>query len=136
MDPFGFYALVVDDNPLIRLDAQTILTKAGFRVFAAAGCDEALEVLSAHGHGIGLLFTDIEMPPDLKTGLDLARYCASGWPHIGILVASGSTRPDAGKLPNGAIFIHKPFDDAVIRRHLRQLLPEQQQPTRLKMASM
>ncbi|MCZ0964256.1 response regulator [Paracoccus benzoatiresistens] len=134
MDPFAFYALVVDNNPLFRMNAQAILAKAGFRVFAAAKCEDALEILSKRGHGITLLFTDVEMPSGTMTGFSLARYCASGWPHIGILVAAGANLPKQGDLPAHVRFIQKPFNEAVVKHHLKQVLPEQQQPCRLRMA--
>ncbi|MDQ1902654.1 response regulator [Paracoccus sp. WLY502] len=132
MDQSAFYALVADDSPLIRMDAQAILTDAGFRVFGAAGGEEALEILATHGHGIKLLFTDVQMPPGTLTGFDLARCCASAWPHIGILVASGATLPGSDDLPERAVFIEKPFDDALVKRQLKRILPEQQQPPCLR----
>lgn len=134
MDPFAFYALVVDDNPLIRMDAQTILTNAGFRVFGASGCDEALEILALRGHALTLLFTDVQMPPGTMTGIDLARWCATQWPHVGILVTSAVLLPSTDDLPDGAAFIRKPFDAAVVRHHLKQILPGHRQPLRLRMS--
>lgn len=37
MDPFAFYALLVDDNPLVRMDAQTILPMQAFRSLGLPG---------------------------------------------------------------------------------------------------
>ena len=79
-DPFARYALVADDDPLIRMDAQAILIEAGFRVYAAAGYEDAMEILTSWGHGIHLLFTDVQMPPGEMTGFELARRCAEHWP--------------------------------------------------------
>ena len=125
LDPFARYALVADDSPLIRMDAQAILTKAGFRVFTAAGFEDAMEILASRGHGIRLLFTDVQMPPGRMTGCNLARRCARSWPEIAIIVTSGATPPEAGDLPQGALFIPKPFSEEAVRGCIRQLLKDQ-----------
>ncbi|MFC3631863.1 response regulator [Paracoccus angustae] len=62
MDRFERYALVADDEPLIRMDVQAILTKAGFQVLTAAGAEEALDILLRRSPKIELLFTDVQMP--------------------------------------------------------------------------
>ncbi|MES5100264.1 response regulator [Agrobacterium sp. BA1120] len=67
------YALVVDDDGLIRMHAMDILEDAGFRVLGAANAEEALLVLQKHGEDIQLLFTDVQMPPGELNGFHLAR---------------------------------------------------------------
>ncbi|MGN7871543.1 response regulator [Paracoccus sp. 22332] len=123
-DPFARYALVADDNPLIRMDAQAILTEAGFRVYTAAGYEDAMEILASSGHGIHLLFTDVQMPPGTRNGYDLARRCARDWPKIGILVASGATPPGPDDLPKSALFLDKPFSADTVNGCLNQLFPD------------
>ncbi|WP_306752834.1 response regulator [Paracoccus actinidiae] len=108
MDRFSPYALVADDDALIRMDACNILKDAGFRCYEAATADKAIEVLDKFGQNVQLLFTDVEMPPSAMTGFDLARRCAQDWPEIGILVASGGRRPGPGDMPDGAEFISSP----------------------------
>jgi CheY-like chemotaxis protein len=107
-DRSGQFALVVDDDPIIRMDAADILTDAGFQTHEAANVSEALEMLEASGDNIQLLFTDVQMPGD-ENGFDLARKCATRWPHIGMVVASGQLSPKADELPEQAAFISKPF---------------------------
>lgn len=123
MDRFARYALVADDNPLIRMDVQAILTDAGFGVFTAAGVEDAMEILASRSHAIKLLFTDVQMPPGTLTGYDLACRCARSWPEIGIIVASGASPPNPGDLPEGAVFIHKPFSADGVRTCLGQVMP-------------
>jgi CheY-like chemotaxis protein len=60
--------LVVDDEPLIRMNAAAMLEDAGFGVLEAADADDALAVLDNHPE-IGVLFTDINMPGSMD-GLD------------------------------------------------------------------
>ncbi|MDQ0319006.1 CheY-like chemotaxis protein [Pararhizobium capsulatum DSM 1112] len=54
----GPIALVVDDEPLVRMDTADIIAEAGFHVIEAATADEAFEFLKKH-NSLRLLFTDI-----------------------------------------------------------------------------
>ncbi|SNR67958.1 response regulator [Paracoccus sediminis] len=128
MDRHSPYALVADDDALIRMDACEILKEAGFRCHDAATAEQAVELLATFGQNVQLLFTDVSMPPGKMTGFDLARHCAQNWPHIGILVASGGPPPDPGDMPDGALFIRKPFTPDVVREHLLKILPEGRRP--------
>lgn len=129
---FSPYALVADDDALIRMDVAHILQDAGFRVHEAANVDEALMILDGQGAGIQLLFTDVQMPPSKRDGFELARQCAKDWPRIKILVASGQAKPQPGDMPEGAVFIGKPFSAEVVYDRLQELLPDGEQPAPLK----
>ncbi len=135
MDHFTPYALVVDDDTLVRMDASFILQDAGFRTFQAGTPEAAMGLLDEHHDAIQLLFTDVNMPPSALTGYDLARYCAGTWPEIGILVASGQQAPQPGDLPESAVFIHKPFSTSVVIAHLKKILPDGKQPKQLRVAA-
>ncbi|PVE55356.1 response regulator [Rhizobium rhizogenes] len=126
------FALVVDDDALIRMDAANILEEAGFRVLEAATPEEALSVLEQRGDSVQLLFTDVQMPPSELDGFYLAKECAASWPEIGIIVASGQIEPKAEDLPDGAIFVRKPFSADVVHDHLQRLLPDGKKPEPLK----
>jgi len=88
-DNYTPYALVADDDVIIRMDAVDILETAGFRVKEASNVEEALELLESDANRFQLLFTDVQMPPSEITGFDLANKCSKNWPHISILIASG-----------------------------------------------
>ena len=126
------FALVADDDDLIRMAASAILEGAGFESLEAANVEEALAILERQGGDIRLLFTDVQMPPGQLTGFDLARACAKGWPHIGILVASGQAAPGPGDLPEGAVFISKPFSSEVVYDRLQEILPADAKPEALR----
>jgi CheY-like chemotaxis protein len=100
------YALVADDDFLIRMDAETILEDAGFRALSVANGVEAIKLLEDHADLVVLLFTDVEMPggPD---GFELARTTARRWPDISIVVASGGVKPGVDDLPEGAVFLDR-----------------------------
>ncbi|WP_236549370.1 response regulator, partial [Novosphingobium sp. TCA1] len=126
------FALIADDDPLVRMSSAEILEEAGFRVLEAESVDQAVRILQANGNGIRLLFTDVQMPPSNRDGFELARTCADAWPDIHILVASGLVRPGDGDLPEGAIFINKPFSADLVYDRLQDLLPTDEQPAPLR----
>lgn len=132
MDDHTPFALVVEDDPIVRMDACAILKDAGFRCLDAATPEQALEILDRAGESIQLLFSDVHMPPSQLTGFDLAHRCARDWPEIWILIASGGVTPGPGDLPERTEFISKPFSADVVRAHLRKLLPDGRQPSPLK----
>ncbi len=127
------YALIVDDDALVRIDATHILEEAGFRCFDVETADEALPLLQAKGEQIILLFTDVQMPGEMD-GFDLARWTADHWPEIEIVVASGGVRPGPDDLPERATFISKPFDADIVHNHLAKTLPDGKKPEPLKKA--
>lgn len=125
------YALVVDDDGLLRMDVAEILETAGFRTMEAETGDEAMTVLEQHHLDVVLLFSDVEMPGS-RNGFALAREVAVKWPAISIVIASGRLLPGDGELPEGAHFIGKPFSAEVVHGHLREVLPEDQKPEPLQ----
>lgn len=124
-------ALVVDDNPIIFMDACQILEDAGFRCHEAGTGDEAIQVIEKAADGVTLLFTDVEMPGGTN-GFQLAFIVAERWPGIEIVVASGRIRPGAGDMPEKATSIGKPFSAQFVHDHLREKLPDRKKPEPLK----
>jgi CheY-like chemotaxis protein len=61
--------LVVDDDPLLRFGAETVLRQRGFEVIAAASGADALEL--AREHAPDLMLLDMLMPG--LSGLDVLR---------------------------------------------------------------
>lgn len=125
------YALVVDDDGLIRMDAMDILEEAGFRTFEASDGDKAIALLAQEHALIVLLFTDVQMP-GTRNGFAVARETARQWPHIAIVVASGQVQPSPGDMPEGACFIGKPFTAEMVHDHLRDILPDGKKPEPLR----
>jgi CheY-like chemotaxis protein len=114
-------ALVVDDEPLIRMDTADLISDAGYHVVEAATADEAFEFLERYS-SLQLLFTDVQTGGDLD-GFELARKVAKRWPNIEVVVASGARMPKEGDLPSNASFIQKPFSAETVLEALKTHFP-------------
>lgn len=125
------FALVVDDDPLLRMDVSDMLEDAGFRPLEANDVDVAEILLVEYADEITLLFSDVQMPGG-RDGFDLARMVAQRWPNISILVASAVRKPEPGLMPESAVFVGKPFSANTIYNCLQILLPDGKKPEPLK----
>src|SRR3954470_2563217 len=99
--------LVVEDDPLLRMNAVDMIGEAGFRVIEAPDADAAIELLESRSD-IRLIFTDIDMPGSMD-GLALAHAVADRWPPVGIVATSGHFKVSETDLPTGGRFIQKPY---------------------------
>jgi FixJ family two-component response regulator len=92
---------------------------------------EAIKLLEDYADLVVLLFTDVEMPggPD---GFELVRTTARRWRDISIVVASGGVKPGLDDLPEGAVFLDKPFSAQMVHDHIDRILPDGQKPEPLK----
>lgn len=109
--------LLVDDNPLARMDIAQTLNDAGFDVLEASNSEDALEHVKACEGDIAAIITDIEMPGSLNG-------CALAWrvsccTTAAILVVSGVAQPDEDALPTKARFMSKPVSPEILLRELR-----------------
>ena len=104
--------LVVDDEPLLRMNATDLLEEAGFATVDACNAEEALAQIVCHPE-IGILFTDINMPGDFD-GLELARRVHERRPDIQIILTSGRHPPAKEDIPDAGRFIPKPYDGVAL----------------------
>jgi CheY-like chemotaxis protein len=105
--PVSPLVLVVEDEPIVRLDAIDSLTHAGFRVVEAANADEAIAILESR-HDIRVVVTDIQMPGSMD-GLELAGIVHNRWPPIALVVTSGRIFMKPHDLPGRGCFLPKPY---------------------------
>ena len=99
--------LVVEDEPLLRMDAVDLIEDAGFKTYEAASADAAMEIIRNH-EDICFLFTDIDMPGSMD-GLKLAEHVCACWPSVAILIASGVVGLTEDAMPPGSRFYAKPY---------------------------
>lgn len=98
--------LVVEDDPLIRLDAATLLEAAGLDVVAMDNADDAFAYTVEQSDGVAAIFTDVRMAGEMD-GSDLAKAVAVAFPKVAVLVTSGAEV--RGDLPANVRFLPKPW---------------------------
>jgi DNA-binding response OmpR family regulator len=112
-------ALIVEDDPLLRMLAIEIAADAGFVALEACDADEAVALMEVRGD-IVLLFTDVQMPGSMD-GVKLAHAVRDRWPPVKIIVASGDIRISLSELPSGSRFFAKPYSVENMIAELRLL---------------
>ena len=116
--PAAGTALVVDDEPLVRLSTADMLSDLGYTVLEAASAEDALTLL-IDGVAVDLVVTDHLMPG--MTGVTLARTIRSGWPGLPVLIVSGYA--DVGSLDPDLPRLAKPFRQAELAAVVHGLRP-------------
>jgi two-component system, response regulator PdtaR len=111
--------LIVEDEFLLRMSAVAMIEDAGFEVLEAGDADEAITMLESRSD-IRLVFTDIQMPGSMD-GLKLAAAVKGRWPPIKIIATSGRHLIRDSDLPEGALFLSKPYTPEGISILLHEL---------------
>ena len=70
---------VIEDEPLVRMDAVLLLEQAGFEVKEFAAVEKAIAFLETKAPAVVLVFTDIHTPGRLD-GVALAQVASDRWP--------------------------------------------------------
>ncbi|MDX7951114.1 response regulator [Lichenihabitans sp. Uapishka_5] len=100
--------LVVEDDPMLRMDATLLFEEAGFDVAEFECADDALAYVWDYTNEVAAIFTDVEMLGS-ASGFDLASTVTTAWPHIAVLVTSGFHEEVPDDLPSRVRFIPKPW---------------------------
>jgi len=121
--------LLVEDDPAVRKMLEVLVRSAGYEVLTAARGDEALRLAGGDGPGKGpridALLTDVIMPGNLD-GAELARRLRERVPDLGVVCTSGFVRDalaDTSDLPEGAVFLQKPFSAEDLLDALARVIP-------------
>ena len=116
--------LVAEDETIVRLTANDLLTDAGYRVLEARDGQEALTILEIHPD-IRAVFTDVNMPN--LDGSTLARIVRERWPQIAIVITSAL--PPSSEPPHRIRFVRKPYKAGVVLRALEETMAETKSET-------
>ena len=106
--PDARIALVVEDEQETRDLAESVLEETELRVVGCASAEKALSFLQEHGGEVALVFADIRLAGAMD-GVQLARAIATLWPCTRLVVTSGVDPEPGDDLPEGAVFIPKPW---------------------------
>lgn len=99
--------LVVEDEPLILMNALQSFEDAGFEVVDAYDAEHALLRLTERPD-INAMFTDVNMPGRFD-GVELARMVYERRPDVVIIVTSGAVMVQREDLPERGQFVPKPY---------------------------
>lgn len=111
--------LVVEDEPVIRMNVTEMLEEEGFEVHQADSSASALATLYSH-QTVHCLFTDVDLGTRM-TGLDLAAAVRDEWPDIKIIVASGKQHLLPSEVPDGRFFA-KPYNFEQLASAIRDMV--------------
>lgn len=119
-NPEEVTVLLVEDEVLIRMEAEYVLEDQGYKVLPATNAAEALEILDKVPK-VDVLFTDVKMPGPMD-GLDLAWMVHERWPWIRLIIASGHADLTEADLPNDGKFFRKPYSGAAITNTIQNMV--------------
>jgi two-component system cell cycle sensor histidine kinase/response regulator CckA len=119
----GETILIIEDDATVRHAAERALCSAGYRVLAAGGGTQAIELLQRETAPLHLVLTDVVMHG--QGGREVARRIAELRPGVRTLYMSGYTHEaisQHGVLDEGLDFLPKPFTPSVLLSRVRQSL--------------
>lgn len=121
--PHGERILVVDDEPLIRALAESILERMGYRVISAADGEEALAIYRQEKDHIDLILLDYTMPR--MNGVQVLKELQQFDPNVRVLFSSGyHTDHDVDQLmaAGARAFVAKPYRAQELVQSIRRVL--------------
>jgi CheY-like chemotaxis protein len=119
--------LVVEDEPLIRLELVDQLKDMDLTVLTAEDADDAIRLLDRHPE-IEVLLTDIRMGSRSMDGARLAHHVRDRWPPIKIIVLSGEFNLELSELPVDSLFLSKPYGPEALLAAMAQMINQQPAP--------
>lgn len=114
--------LVVEDEPILRLDALSMVEKAGFEAVEALSSADAIQLLEER-LDIRLVYMDLDMPRS-RSGIEIAAAIRKRWPPIEIILTAAYFTRDSVQLPERAEFYPKPINRDEVIGAMRRLTAE------------
>lgn len=118
-DQIGAEVLIIEDEPLIALDLQTLVVELGHRVQAIARTEA--EALAACASQPTLVLADIQLA-DGSSGLSAARKILDTIDVPIIFITAYPERLLTGERPEPTFLITKPFEPDTVRAVISQAL--------------
>jgi CheY-like chemotaxis protein len=115
--------LLCEDDAMVRLRVEEMLSGLGYRVTAVGDAPAALDAL-LKGEPYDLLFTDIVMPGAMN-GTQLAREARRQHPQLHLLFTSGHAEQALSGIEDferGAVLLKKPYRRSELAARVREAL--------------
>ena len=119
--------LLVEDDQTMRLAAQQLLSKVGYRVVTAVDGQQGLDAFRAHRADLELVITDVVMPK--LSGFDMYEVIRAESRGVRVLFMSGFPAPNFRKTVGqdpGVAFVTKPWTASEMLAQVRRLLEPSQ----------
>ena len=112
--------LIIEDEPIIAMDLETIVRDLGHNVTGVAVTrDEA--VAQARAHRPGLVLADIQLADD-SSGIDAVKDILSDFPVPVIFITAFPERLLTGERPEPTFLSTKPFQRSTVKAAISQAL--------------
>jgi len=119
--------LLVEDDQTMRLAAQQLLSKVGYRVLTAVDGQQGLDAFRAHRADLQLVITDVVMPK--LSGFDMYEVIRGESRGVRVLFMSGFPAPNFRKTvgqDSHVAFVTKPWTASELLAQVRVLLEARQ----------
>ncbi len=101
-------ALIVEDDLAQSELGAAMLEEFDLNVRQVQTAEDAIEHLRERSGEVTVLVADVNLPGPMD-GMALARSVAVLWPGISVIVTSGDLGERLGDLPDGCVYVPKPW---------------------------
>jgi CheY-like chemotaxis protein/nitrogen-specific signal transduction histidine kinase len=115
--------LLVEDDQTMRVAAQQLLSKVGYRVFTAVDGEQGLDAFRAHRADLQLVITDVVMPK--LSGFDMYEVIRGESRGLSVLFMSGFPAPNFRKTVGqdpAVAFVTKPWTASELLAQVRLMI--------------
>ena len=112
-------ALVVENDEAQRTLVSLLLEESEMDVIECESAEAAVLVLEESGDNVSIVFTDVELA-GMMDGIELAYLAKQRYPGLQVVVTSGA--PRVRRLPDGTLFMAKPWSPIDVLRVAEQSL--------------
>lgn len=99
--------LIIEDEPVLRIEATDMVERAGFEAVEATDVDDAIRILETRAD-IRIVYIDLDLPRGVK-GIEIAATIRDRWPPIEIILTAASYAKADLDLPVRSEFYAKPI---------------------------
>lgn len=104
--------LIIEDEPVLRIEATDMVERAGFEAIEATGVEDAIRILVERSD-IRIVYMDLDMPKGVK-GIEIAAAIRDRWPPIEIILTAANVAEADLNLPVRSEFFSKPIQHGPI----------------------
>lgn len=111
--------LIIEDEPVLRVDAIDMVERAGFEAVEAMSIEEAICILERRTD-IRIVYLDLDMPRGVR-GIEVAAAIRRRWPPIEIVLTAAGFHEADLDLPVRAEFHPKPINRPAVVAAMRRM---------------